>query len=154
MINGTANYSDGLTGTEIKKSIQDFVAASEEPVTADDIVGFINGNAVGVGAGETSFGSKCVFNPASTSYVSVSALDATHFVVAYQDNGNSNHGTAIIGTVSAAQEPTLPCTCGDICVNTSGWWRDGGVFNASGTTPIQAAIDNATAGETIYVYNG
>jgi PGF-CTERM protein len=45
------------------------------------------------------------------------------------------------------------CTCGDICVNTTGWWRDGGTFNANGT-PIQAAVDNATAGETICVGDG
>jgi parallel beta-helix repeat protein len=45
----------------------------------------------------------------------------------------------------------LTCGCGDICVNESGWWR--GDFNAS-TTPIQAAVDNATAGETICVQNG
>ncbi|KAF5419762.1 MAG: hypothetical protein C5S45_06055, partial [Candidatus Methanocomedens sp.] len=41
----------------------------------------------------------------------------------------------------------------DIYVNETGWWHDGGDFNAS-STQIQAAIDNATAGETIYVYNG
>ncbi|MEA1894125.1 MAG: S8 family serine peptidase [Euryarchaeota archaeon] len=45
------------------------------------------------------------------------------------------------------------CDCGDICASTSGWWRDGGVFNAS-ETPIQAAVDNATAGETICVKEG
>ena len=38
-------------------------------------------------------------------------------------------------------------------VNQTGWWRAGGAFNAS-STQIQAAIDNATAGDTIYVYNG
>jgi uncharacterized repeat protein (TIGR01451 family) len=47
----------------------------------------------------------------------------------------------------------LNCTCGDICVNTTGWWRDGGAFNTSGT-PIQAAIDNATAGDIICVEDG
>jgi uncharacterized repeat protein (TIGR01451 family) len=47
----------------------------------------------------------------------------------------------------------LNCTCGDICVNETGWWRDGGAFIASGT-PIQAAIDNATAGKTICVKDG
>ncbi|MCX9025581.1 MAG: PGF-pre-PGF domain-containing protein [Candidatus Methanoperedens sp.] len=41
----------------------------------------------------------------------------------------------------------------DIYVNTTGWWRDGDVFNAN-STRIQAAIDNATDGDTIYVYNG
>jgi uncharacterized repeat protein (TIGR01451 family) len=47
----------------------------------------------------------------------------------------------------------LNCTCGDICVNETGWWRDGGVFNPS-STPIQDAIDNATAGDTICVKDG
>jgi parallel beta-helix repeat protein len=48
----------------------------------------------------------------------------------------------------------LNCTFGDLCVNATGWWRDNGTFNASTTQQIQLAINNATAGETIYVYNG
>ena len=38
-------------------------------------------------------------------------------------------------------------------VNESGWWYEGGAFNASGT-PIQAAGDAATAGDSIYVEGG
>ena len=38
-------------------------------------------------------------------------------------------------------------------VNEGGWWRDGGAFNAS-DAPIQAAVDNATAGDSIYVDSG
>ena len=34
----------------------------------------------------------------------------------------------------------------------TGWYRAGGAFNASGM-PIQHAIDNATAGDSIYVYS-
>ena len=49
--------------------------------------------------------------------------------------------------------PSLNCTCGDICVSTTGWWRDGGIFNAS-STPIQDAVNNATGGETICVKDG
>jgi uncharacterized repeat protein (TIGR01451 family) len=47
------------------------------------------------------------------------------------------------------------CSCGDgdICVNTAGWWRDGGAFNPS-NTPIQHAIDNANEGNTICVKDG
>ena len=45
------------------------------------------------------------------------------------------------------------CTCGDICVSTTGWWRAGGTFNAS-ETPIQAAVDFAAEGDTICVKNG
>ena len=53
--------------------------------------------------------------------------------------------------VSTAGAPE--CTCGDICVNTTGWWRAGGAFNASGT-PIQAAVDIAAEGDTICVKEG
>ena len=50
---------------------------------------------------DIAFGSEYVFNTAGNSYyISVSTLDSTHFVVAYKDGGNSNYGTAIIGTVS------------------------------------------------------
>ena len=41
----------------------------------------------------------------------------------------------------------------DIQVNTSGWWHHADAFNAS-TTPIQHAINNATAGDTILVHDG
>ena len=55
--------------------------------------------------------------------------------------------------VSTTTAAALSCSDGDICVNQSGWWRGGGTWNASGA-PIQAAVNNATAGETIYVWNG
>ena len=51
----------------------------------------------------------------------------------------------IISTTTAA---ALSCSDGDICVDESSWWRDGGVFNTS-EIPMQAAVDNATAGEMI-----
>jgi len=38
-------------------------------------------------------------------------------------------------------------------VNESGWWRDGGAFNAS-TAPIQTAVDAAGEGDAIYVEGG
>jgi parallel beta-helix repeat protein len=47
----------------------------------------------------------------------------------------------------------LNCTCGDICVNETGWWHDGGIFNSS-STPIQAAVNNANEGENICVKDG
>jgi uncharacterized repeat protein (TIGR01451 family) len=68
-------------------------------------------------------------------------------------------GTVAIAFISAlvlltmvASVTALDCDC-DLCVNETGWWGAGGAFNASGT-PIQAAVDNATAGETICVQNG
>ena len=38
-------------------------------------------------------------------------------------------------------------------VNEDGWWHDGGALNASGV-PIQAAVDAAAAGDSIYVDSG
>ena len=67
----------------------------------------------------------------------------------YNCSGNISNGGDYLPLVPA--NPT--CTCGDICVNEDGWWRDGEVFSAN-DTPIQAAVDNATAGETIFVWNG
>jgi len=50
---------------------------------------------------------------------------------------------------------TLPASAldYDMYVNDTGWWNASGEFNVS-NAPIQHAIDNATVGNTIYVYNG
>ena len=57
-------------------------------------VGTISGSSI-------SFGSAVVFEPDLFSYSSA-AYDSTNdkLVIAYQDGGNSNYGTAIVGTVS------------------------------------------------------
>src|SRR3989344_3948139 len=57
------------------------------------IVGTVSGT-------DISFGAEAVFNSAASSYTSVSALDSTHVVAVYRDAGNSDYGTAIVGTVS------------------------------------------------------
>ena len=45
------------------------------------------------------------------------------------------------------------CSCGDICVDINGWWRNGGLFNEA-EKPILTAVDHANAGETICVKDG
>jgi len=55
------------------------------------------------------------------------------------------------GTVRGGGDP--PCSCGNICVNTTGWWHNGGAFNSS-ATPIQDAVNNASSGNVICVGNG
>jgi parallel beta-helix repeat protein len=70
-------------------------------------------------------------------------------MLSHNSSGHITNGGDYHPLVSAA---VIPCD-GDICVNTTGWWRDGGTLNAS-TTPIQAAVDNANAGETICVAAG
>jgi len=56
-------------------------------------------------------------------------------------------------SISATSVSAIPCKCGDISVNETGWWRVGGSFNAS-NTPIQHAVDNAIDGETVCVKDG
>ena len=64
-----------------------------------------------------------------------------------------NATPTINNMICANTSTNLPLTF-DIYVNKSGWWRDGTSSVNSSTTPIQAAIDNASNGNTIYVYNG
>jgi len=59
------------------------------------IIGTVSGSTI-------SYGSAYTYNAATTYETSVSRLDSTHFVTAYQDAGNSSKGTAIIGTVSGS----------------------------------------------------
>ena len=58
------------------------------------IVGTVSGTSI-------SFGSETVFESADTRYISV-AYDSSNekIVIAYDDYGNSEHGTAVVGTVS------------------------------------------------------
>ena len=85
------------------------------------------------------------------SYTLHAEVVGEHNVSAIASNANGTDMQTWMWNVTAA--PVLNCTCGDICVNITGWWRDGGAFNAS-NTPIQHAIDNATACDTICVKDG
>lgn len=93
-----ADYNEAET-TYISVSVLDhthFVVAYQDVGNSNygtAIVGTISSTVI-------SYGSEYVFNTASTSDISVSAFDATEFIVSYQDNGNSQSGTAIVGTVS------------------------------------------------------
>jgi len=58
------------------------------------IVGTVSGTSI-------SFGSAVVFESANSEYISgVYDSNAQKVVISYQDGGNSNYGTAIVGTVS------------------------------------------------------
>ena len=62
--------------------------------TGKSVVGTVSGTSI-------SFGTAVVFNSASANYIS-STFDSTNnkIVIGYRDLGNSNYGTAIVGTVS------------------------------------------------------
>ena len=53
---------------------------------------------------EIAYGSVYVFNSAVTADISVSALDSSHFVVAYRDDGGSDYGGVKIGTIASVNQ--------------------------------------------------
>ncbi|MCR9290332.1 MAG: BspA family leucine-rich repeat surface protein, partial [Bacteroidetes bacterium] len=59
-------------------------------------VGTVSGSTI------TYSGSESIFNTASTSWIYISKLNSSKFVVTYNDNGNGNYGTARIGDVSGS----------------------------------------------------
>ena len=86
---------------------------------------------VGLVSGTTiiSYGAEKVFNSGDTRESSVAVLDATHFVVAYQDYTNSSYGTAIVGLVSGT---------------TISSYGAENVFNSGDTHEISVAVLDAT----------
>jgi len=96
------------------------------------IIGTVSGTSI-------SFGSEYIFNAGITDYVSASfdPNDSGKFVVAYKDAGNSNYGTAVVGTVSG----------------TSITFGSEYVYNSGDTTFISAYFDPNTAGKFVITYN-
>ena len=92
VFNSAASYYESVS---VMDSTHFMVAyrATDNSDYGTAIIGSVSGTTI-------SYGSEYVFNSALTSHISVSSLDSTSFVVAYQDNGNSSHGTATIGSVS------------------------------------------------------
>ena len=93
------------------------------------IVGTVSGTSI-------SFGTAVVFNSGNTESIS-SAYDSTNqkVVIVYADLGNSNHGTAIVGTVSG----------------TAISFGSEVVFNSGGTEQISSAYDSAN-GKVVIAY--
>ena len=83
-----------------------------------------------------SFGSATVFESATTFYTSTTFYSNTdEIVIAYQDQGNSNYGTAVIGTVSG----------------TSISFGSSLLFNSASTGEIASSYDS-TNKKTVILY--
>jgi len=84
------------------------------------IVGTVSGTSI-------SFGSAAVYNSAETGRISAT-FDSTNnkVVIAYRDNGNSNYGTAVVGTISG----------------TSISFGSESVFEYANSYPISATFDS------------
>ena len=88
----TANYIDAAFDSNSNKIVVVYNVSGTNHGAA--IVGTVSGTSI-------SFGSPVVYNAATTAYTSVVFdSNSNKVVIAYQDGGNSNHGTAIVGTVS------------------------------------------------------
>jgi hypothetical protein len=101
---GTAGtYNSGATGASISctydSNADRIVVAYQDQDNSSygtAAVGTVSGTSI-------SFGSEAVFESATTSNLSIAYDSASQkVVIAYRDGGNSNYGTAIVGTVSAS----------------------------------------------------
>jgi len=108
-----------LDSTHVLVSYRDYGGSS----AGTSIVGTISGTSI-------SWGGESVFNSGNTSYTSSVMLDSTHVMISYKDEGNSNYGTSIVGTISNGDEIA---------------WGSEYVFNNSGTTDfISSAMIDST----------
>jgi len=57
------------------------------------VIGNVSGNTI-------TYGSEYVFNTSATDYIFLKNLSLDKIVIAYQDGGNSDYGTAVIGDIS------------------------------------------------------
>jgi len=89
--------STEYTAIAYDSNAQKVVIAYEDDANSDygtAIVGTVSGTSI-------SFGSAAVFESAAVEFTSVAYdANAQKVVIAYQDSGNSNYGTAVVGTVS------------------------------------------------------
>jgi hypothetical protein len=111
-----AAYTDGIAVTNL--SATDFVVAYRDVGNSYSyygtaIVGTVSG-------GSLSWGPASVFNAARIIDSAVTSLSPTDIVVAYTDDGNSEYGTTIVGTVSGGSLS----------------WGSESVFNAARTVDI------------------
>jgi len=95
------NATNATHATDVLRIVRDFVVDSGESISAGDVVSFINGK-IRKGVNKIGYGPEQVFNSGITDRVFATALSDSKFVVTYQDNVNSNSGTAIVGNVSGS----------------------------------------------------
>jgi ribosomal protein L2 len=117
---GNSNKGTAIIGTVSGTSISfgseyvfnsggnDYISAAFDPNTAGQFVVCYDHSGYGkacvgtISGTSISFGSESVFNSGGTQYTSATfdPNDSGKFVVCYRDTGNSDKGTAIVGTIS------------------------------------------------------
>ena len=92
---GTTNYTSATFDSSNNKVVFAYVDQSNSNYGTAVVGTVASDNSI-------SFGTPVVFESADTNYNTAATFDSSNnkVVIAYTDNGNSNHGTAIVGTVS------------------------------------------------------
>lgn len=89
------------TWVDAKKSNESNFVASGAISTGDTVVLNSDGTVSVVAGVAEGAGTAVVFESATTNYISATFdSNSNKVVIAYQDNGNSSYGTAVVGTVS------------------------------------------------------
>ena len=104
------------------EKINNWAKKQTDNIDAQKVVNFLTRDKE---EGDITFGAEYSFNPATSYSISATTLDATHFVIAYQDVGNGSYGTAIVGTV----------------LDTTISYGTEYVFNSSPTVPFATTLD-------------
>ena len=108
-----------------------FTVTYKKLYTGRACVGTISGTVI-------TFGTEVVYNSSASEphQIAYDPSTADKFVVAYVDNGNSEYGTAVVGTISG----------------TAISYGTPAVFNASSTREISLAFDPNTSGNFAVAY--
>jgi hypothetical protein len=113
---GTVSNGDDIAyGTEVEfNNAETYYVATTKIDSTHFAIGFLEYGAIDgvciigtVASGNViTYGSQYIFDTAASSQIGVGLLDSTHLVVTYRDEGNTNKGTAIIGTIANEDEIT------------------------------------------------
>lgn len=113
------------------------------------VIGDVSGSTI------TAWGNEYTFNSATTSFNSVAALSDNQFVVAYRDEGNSEYGTARVGTVSdfiigyGSETVFNTSNLGEISIAALSNEKVAVVYRDDGNSDFGTIIIGAIAGDTI-----
>jgi len=94
-------YGDGSQLTGVESGVSNFVASGAIPngstvvIKTDGTVGIVTGVSV-----TPTVSSPVVFESATSYYTTATYVGSGKVVIVYQDAGNSQYGTAVVGTVS------------------------------------------------------
>ena len=92
VFNSATTYNTSVAALSATKFVATYKDAGNSGY-GTAVIGEVSGNTI-------TYGTEYIFNSDTTTDISVAALSGNKFVVVYKDDGNSGHGTAVVGDVS------------------------------------------------------